>query len=658
MADEIDAKVLARRQKDLAGFTEEYEKLVNYRALKFGDKIAPIWKRTAQRLDKDIRALLLQYSNPDGTLSEAKLKTLGYKIASMDKLRQSIRSNLGETVAPITEGLGNGIGYEYTRAYNYAAYGLEQAAKVAITVPQVTAAQVMGIVNNPWLADGKNYSDRIRQNTQYLADKMYNSIGRGVTEGWDVNKTAREIQRVAGEGYFNSVRLARTEFTRAASQGASQLYVENSDVLDGKRWNATLDSRTAARDAKNDGKVYRLEYDTPESPGKPGERIPNHPHCRCRWTPILSALGISTKERIARGTGDTADNFGERIYTKARTYEEYAKERGLPDLNERLASEKPATYLRAGESFGATVGKVYTNPTPAAAVVVTTAAAAATTYTPLNDIKKATAWAKDNLPIDYVDYKGFDPKFADEINAGVQQLYTRYPEMKGRTKFMATSQERNRQYTKREVDKVMTNYLESYKGKPLPFTEEAYRKAATKRIKPKPTGAHTVAESTTKAWGPQEGIGFNEKFAKDYALMEASNARSVQSGWHPAGTENPVSNFTHEFGHQIDNLITEKDQRAELNALWDKWRKDTLATRRGTIAEAETLSKYAATNSKEFIAEGFSEYIHNPNPRPVAKAIGQAIEKAFENIREAERANKAYLKSPEYLAKLKRRGLD
>jgi len=503
MADELDARVLARRQKDISGWVDDYEVLMQRRALKFGDKIAPIWQRTAQRLDKEIRSLLLQYSNPDGTLSEAKLRTMGYKIANMDKLRQSILQNLGQTTAPLTEGLGNAIGYEYVRAINYTAYGLEQAAQVAINVPQVTAAQVMGVINNPWLPDGKNYSDRIRQNTQYLADKMYNSIGRGVTEGWDVNKTAREIQRTAGEGYFNSVRLARTEFTRAASQGASQLYMENSDVLDGKRWNATLDSRTAARDARNDGKVYQLEYDTPEIPGKPGERIPNHPHCRCRWTPILSALGISTKERIARGDGDTADSFGERIYTKARTYEDYAKERGLPDLNERIASEKPTTYLRAGESFGAQVGKVYTNPTPAPAVVVTTAATAtaSTTYTPLNDVKKATAWAEDNLPIDYVNYKGFDPKMADEINAGVQQLYTRYPEMKGRTKWLGTSQERNRQYTQRRVDEIMKDYLESYKDKPLPFTEEAYRKAATKRIKPKPTGAHTVAESTTKAWG-------------------------------------------------------------------------------------------------------------------------------------------------------------
>ena len=343
MANELDARVLARRQMDLEGFLDHYESLVQKRVLQYGEKIAPLWKLMTQRLDKEIKALLLQYSNLDGTLSEAKLKTMGYKIAHMDKLRQSILSNLGEMAAPLTEMLGNGIAYEYVMAYNYTAYGLEQAAKVSINVPQLTAARVMGVVNNPWLPDGKTYSARIRQSNQYVANKMYDTIGRGVTEGWDVNKTALEIRRTAGEGYFNAIRLARTEYTRAAAQGASQLYMENADVLDDKHWNATLDSSTAPRDAKNDGKGYDLDYDTPEKPGKPGERIPNHPHCRCRWSPRLSALGISTKERITRDKG------GVRTYTKARTYEEYAKERGLPDLNERLANDDPRKYLRRDE---------------------------------------------------------------------------------------------------------------------------------------------------------------------------------------------------------------------------------------------------------------------------------------------------------------------
>lgn len=344
MADELDARVLARRQKDLEGFLEHYESLVQQRVLRFGEKIAPIWRQASQRLESDIRKQLLQYANPDGTLSKAKLEAIRYKIDGLERLRRTINGYLGPLHTPVVQAMGNGMAYEYIKAINYTGWGLEQAAEVAINVPTVSSAQVMGVVNNPWLPDGKTYSDRLRQNNQYLADKMVSSITRGATEGWSVNKTALEIRRTAGEGYFNAVRLARTEYTRAAAQGASHLYMENADVLDSKRWNATIDSVTAPRDAKNDGKVYELDYDTPEKPGKPGERIPNHPHCRCRWSPILSALGTSTKERIAR------DKNGARTFTKAHTYEEYAKKKGLPSLDDRMAEENPSKYLRPGET--------------------------------------------------------------------------------------------------------------------------------------------------------------------------------------------------------------------------------------------------------------------------------------------------------------------
>jgi SPP1 gp7 family putative phage head morphogenesis protein len=207
----------------------------------------------------------------------------------------------------------------------------------------------MGVLANPWLPDGKTYGNRIRSNTQYLAEKMEVALEEALSKGWSVNRTARHIQETANEGFYNAVRLARTELNRAAAQGANHIYMQNADILDGKRWNATLDARTAPKDAQNDGKVFELSYDTPENPGKAGQRIPNHPNCRCKWTPILSALGISTKERIARGEGDSKTEFGERIYTNARTYKEYAKERGLPDLSEKLRNDKPSSYLRRGE---------------------------------------------------------------------------------------------------------------------------------------------------------------------------------------------------------------------------------------------------------------------------------------------------------------------
>ncbi|MCO5387806.1 MAG: minor capsid protein [Desulfosporosinus sp.] len=352
--DPIDAAVLARMQKDLNGYLDTYRNIMDKRQVKYAEEIRPLWLRINRNITAELKAVYNELQDANGVpitkrpIPEAKYRNMQRKIKHLATLQQRLAKMLKVKEQDVK--LGRNLSYEYSRAYYYNAYALEQAAQVTVRVPELTEAHVMGLLANPWLSSGGTYGNRIRANTVYLAGKMEKSIVEAVGNGWDWNRTARRIQEVAGEGYFNSVRLARTELNRAAGQGANSLYMENADLLDGKRWNATLDSRTAPKDARNDGKIYPLEYDTPESPGLPGERIPNHPNCRCSWAPVLSSLGVSTGERIARGAGDRPDKFGERIYTKARTYEEYAKERGLPSLSERLANDNPKSYLRRGES--------------------------------------------------------------------------------------------------------------------------------------------------------------------------------------------------------------------------------------------------------------------------------------------------------------------
>ncbi len=369
----IDAAVLARRQKDLEGYLDTYRNIMDQRQVKYAAEIRPFWLRVNRNITAELKAVYKELQDANGVpiikqpIQEAKYRNMQRKIKHLATMQQWLAKMLKVKEQDVK--LGHNLAYDYSRAYYYNAFALEQAAQVQVAVPMLAESQVMGILANPWLPDGGTYSERIRANTVYLAGKMEKTMVEAVGNGWDWNRTARRIQDVAGEGYLNSVRLARTELNRAAAQGANDLYMQNADILDNKRWNATLDSRTAPKDARNDGKVYPLEYDTPEVLGKPGERIPNHPNCRCSWTPVLSALGVSTKERIARGDGDSTDKFGERIYTKARTYEEYAKERGLPSLEERLANDNPKSYLRRGESLSAYGSIVGVLPGAAAAAV-------------------------------------------------------------------------------------------------------------------------------------------------------------------------------------------------------------------------------------------------------------------------------------------------
>ena len=529
------------------------------------------------------------------------------------------------------------LAYSYSEAYYFHAFGLEKAAKVAVNVPILTQGHVIGVLVNPWLPDGNTYSDRLRANTQYLASKMVKTLENAMGSGWSINRTAREIQKNAQEGYYNAVRLARTEINRAAAQGANHVYMQNADIMDGKRWNAVLDARTAPKDAQNDGQTFDLDYDTPENPGEAGKRIPNHPNCRCKWSPILSALGISTKERIARGAGDSKNEFGERTYTKARTYKEYAKERGLPDLDDLVRNEDPRKYLRRGESLADIPQNFFDpfQPIKTAAKVFTAAEAAqvaniADGFTAASSIKEANAWAKDNIPkVAKIDYTGYDLRLANEVNEELQKLFQLYPEVED-VNFIGTIQNRNKLMYEYEKKKFLEKNKELFEDLDHK-TIEAFVKKYVKRRK---VMGDTYAQATNKTWGPAAGINFNEKWAKDYEAFKRSVANDVRSGWHPEGTEAPVSVLIHEFGHSIDYFIEKVGLRDKyLKPIFERALQQPARTK-------ESLSRYAIEGKRpdrEIIAEAFTEYRLNPNPRKWARLIGEAIEQALDEYRRGRR---------------------
>jgi SPP1 gp7 family putative phage head morphogenesis protein len=344
----MDDKVLARRQKDLDDYTDDYAMRLEVMTAKHTRDMAKTWKGMSTRLEGKIKAM---YVEAGAIQDPRKLKTMGNKIKRLEALQSQLEEDLKLSNAQLQPYFTGILKNQFEDTYYHTAFGLEQAAKVAVVVPMLTPAMVLGVLANPWVGNGANYAQRLNVNMANLAASVRDSVATAVSDGLGWNQTAHLIKEKTGESYYNAVRLARTELTRASAQGASYSYMENADILDGKRWNATKDSRTAPKDAKNDGQQYDLDYDTTENPGVAGQRIPNHPHCRCLWSPVLSALGVQDKERIARDDSDTPKSWGDNYYTKAATYRDYAKERGLPDLDARLKTDNPSKYLRPGETM-------------------------------------------------------------------------------------------------------------------------------------------------------------------------------------------------------------------------------------------------------------------------------------------------------------------
>jgi hypothetical protein len=73
--------------------------------------------------------------------------------------------------------------------------------------------------------------------------------------------------------------------------------------------------------------------------------------------------------------------------------------------------------------------------------------------------------------------------------------------------------------------------------------------------------------------------------------------------------------FDHEVGHSLFRFL-ELSKDKELNELFTSQTKNAII---------KGLSEYASEKFTDFVAEGWAEYRNNPNPRPLAKKIGEII---------------------------------
>ena len=124
------------------------------------------------------------------------------------------------------------------------------------------------------------------------------------------------------------------------------------------------------------------------------------------------------------------------------------------------------------------------------------------------------------------------------------------------------------------------------------------------------------------------GIAVNKKWGADPKAFSDGLASDVESNWHPVGTDSIKAVVDHELGHQLDALL-DLSQDAEIFALWNEGQQAIAGVPLALTTLAAGLSRYATTNIKEMIAEGWAEYRNNPQPREMATRIGEIVERRY-----------------------------
>ncbi|MCF7952385.1 MAG: minor capsid protein, partial [Spirochaetaceae bacterium] len=235
-------------------------------------------------------------------------------------------------------------------------------------------------------------------------------------------------------------------------------------------------------------------------------------------------------------------------------------------------------------------------------------------------VKEAEQWALSHNVADQVGFKGAKPEVAREFIKAVYDTVWERPKLRANFKFIGTIQERNRRLKAYHRGLVKEELIK--KGYPAEKAEE-HAKLWVKRyvkIPPVPSRAYAQSAPARGGYGAVQGISINEKFAKNPAELARSLKRDVDQGFHPPGTDSVKALTDHEIGHQLDDMLA-VGKNSDIIDLYKGMSADVRASK---------LSVYGSTSKSEFIAEAWSEYQNNPQPREVARRVGEHITKELD----------------------------
>ena len=239
------------------------------------------------------RAMLTAYEGALGDVREA-LADLDAKIKAgtsrdelqLDRLR-GLSKDLDQRVRGLRRTLDATLSERLTEAGEAEALFLTRTFDQGLGASMVTVPEgaVALAIREP--IGGGIWTDRLATDLFEVREGLQGSLARMLAQGASMDRIAAEIGRSQGivETYKGRlVAIARTETQRVANTVALRTYGENTDVLSGVQWLATLDSRTCLVCAPLHNKVWR--YDASGKLPADFRPAPLHPRCRCFASPL------------------------------------------------------------------------------------------------------------------------------------------------------------------------------------------------------------------------------------------------------------------------------------------------------------------------------------------------------------------------------------
>ena len=248
----------------------------------------------------------------------------------------------------------------------------------------------------------------------------------------------------------------------------------------------------------------------------------------------------------------------------------------------------------------------------------------------INEFKEASSIKEANEFAEKLglraDYTGIDIRCANEWNKGLYDMKEKFPEVVENIKFVGSTQIRN---------KLILQEIENDLRK-AGFSKEAiidsleYAKREYKIIINENAMAVSLfidkdnKDPINMIRAKYQGITMNSLHFKNYEEITESLKVQVNGKWHPVGCDTVKAVFDHEFGHQLDSFLGIRNKKEMIEILEENKKENGKF-----LSEYSIFNKLDEINIKETIAEGWSEYLNNSNPRELSQKVGKLIEREY-----------------------------
>lgn len=414
---------------------------------------------------------------------------------------------------------------------------------------------------------GRVWTERVDHYGSNFVYDVHTIIRRGLEDGKTYTQVSKELRDKFGKDIGSTARIVRTESARIHEHTTFKTMEEiNKEVKLTKTWRTMRDGAVRSSHQVMEGQTVGIDEE------------------------FVLPSGATTL--YPTGSGDPAEDIN------CRCYVEY----NVADLPKDDGLDQETGY-KDNESID------FENRL-----------ASAKTIKEANNIAREMGFEAN--------YSGIDVKCANEWNKGLYEAKRDFPEVADKIKFVGTAQSRNKLIREATRDYVYKSYIED--GYPSELAE-IYAERRSKNIVGNinsRVAAVSIDESSIAGLekGLQEelrkylGITVNKNNFKSYDRLIEQGLREVDIKWSPEGCYNIKSIFDHEFGHQLDDYLKAGDSKV-IQKLFDERTKEEITNGLSTYAwKNKNKDKYS-----EFIAEGWSEYCNNDNPREIAKTIGEEI---------------------------------